>query len=497
MQSDLLLEKELGEGFVVAGEWWVPDPRDPLEPKFKRYGTLTFYPNQKKGIELEVIGWLEPADSEIDLIKEFFESRSTDRHEVILGMSTEGEQITLFDCFRTGSSGRIHTYLAHCVFTCKRRWFMNEHDLKFKTLNINYSNLHDWVGLSSLRISSHPSNFGFCTSRMKTVSIEKPHLLTSAEVGDYIVSIAIGGYFRGVGSPPHTAIIKQNTSFQVRPRGEEIPYKELFRLESGIRNFISLTSNQPVFPLIIEASAAVEGEPSATTRVLFEQVGASTKKDSASRHMLFTYRAIAGIFEHALQRVMEDENMQPLYDQYFAEFHNPSAFVEDRFMAIIRAIEVFHRRASVGDHYLSETEYKKGLLKDLMKPVNEANIETEFRNSLTSRLKYGYDYSLRTRLRELLNEYGNEFLSLFVNKKMSDFINDVVFTRNWLTHFDEDDRKKAVTDNKELAYLSGRLEILLTILLLNYIGIKKGTIADTIRRHSQSNFMKFGWLRPN
>jgi hypothetical protein len=166
-------------------------------------------------------------------------------------------------------------------------------------------------------------------------------------------------------------------------------------------------------------------------------------------------------------------------------------------MAIIRAIEVFHRRASVGDHYLSETEYKKGLLKDLMKPVNEANIETEFRNSLTSRLKYGYDYSLRTRLRELLNEYGNEFLSLFVNKKMSDFINDVVFTRNWLTHFDEDDRKKAVTDNKELAYLSGRLEILLTILLLNYIGIKKGTIADTIRRHSQSNFMKFGWLRPN
>jgi len=66
-----------------------------------------------------------------------------------------------------------------------------------------------------------------------------------------------------------------------------------------------------------------------------------------------------------------------------------------------------------------------------------------------------------------------------------------------LTHFDENDRKEAVTDNEELAYLSGRLEILLTILLLNYIGIDKDDIADTIRHHSESSFMKFGWLRPH
>jgi len=99
--------------------------------------------------------------------------------------------------------------------------------------------------------------------------------------------------------------------------------------------------------------------------------------------------------------------------------------------------------------------------------------QTDFRNSLRKKLEYGYEYSLRTRLKELLNEYGSEFLGLFVNKKKPEFINDVVSTRNWLTHFDENDREEAVTDNEELAYISGRLEILLTILLLNYIGIKR------------------------
>ncbi len=496
MQSDELLKKEIGEAFTVIGEWWVPRPPDPLASEFKHFGTLTFDPNEEKGITLEVLGLLNPdVDSNYDYMKQFFESRSVDRHEIILGISTAGERITLFDCFGTGSSGGRYSYLSRLVFASKRRWFTSEDDLKFKTLKINYSNLNEWVGLSSIHISSP---FDFCTTKKQTVSFEKPDLLTSAEVGNYIVSIAIGGYFRSLGSPPHTATIEQDTSFQVRAKGGEISHLELFRLELGIGNFISLTSNEPVFTLVIEASAPVEDEPPATTRVLYEPVRTSSKKDSSSRHMLFTYSSVADIFESALQKVVEDENMQPLYDQFFAEFHNPSTFVENRFMAVVRAIEVFHRRTSVRDYYVPETEYKgeDGLLKDLMKPVNEARIETDFRKSLKRKLEYGYQYSLRRRLKELLNEYGSEFFSLFVTKKMPDFIEEVVVTRNWLTHFDEDDRKGAVT-GKELAYLSGRLEILLTILLFNYIGIPQETIEGAIRHHSESDFMKFGWLRPN
>jgi Apea-like HEPN/ApeA N-terminal domain 1 len=383
-------------------------------------------------------------------------------------------------------------FILCAVAVCSNRIWLNTDELEFETLLVSYSHLHDWVRKSALHISS------FDPEKESTVSLDKSHLITSAEVGSYVISIGIGVNASFSGSPPAAADLRQDTYFQVKQKeGELISFPELLRLQSRINNFLSLTSNMPFFPLTIDALAPVDGERPAQTRVLFEPVRTSPKKASSAKQMLFTYDSVANVFQDSLARVIEDENMQTLYTQFFAEFHNPSTFVENRFMAVIRAIEVFHRRVFEKSYYVPEAEYKGGLRKDLEKVVNSADIETNFRKSLIKKLEYGYQYSLRTRLKELLNEYGSEFLSLFVDKKKSVFIGDVVSTRNWLTHFDENDRKAAVTDNEELAYLSGRLEILLTILLLNYIGISKDDIAEAIRRHSESSFMKFGWLRPN
>ena len=83
------------------------------------------------------------------------------------------------------------------------------------------------------------------------------------------------------------------------------------------------------------------------------------------------------------------------------------------------------------------------------------------------------------------------------SKIREEFIERVVATRNWLTHFDDDDKELAVTDPKELKRLSLRLVMWLHIMLLNYIGIPQNNVDEVIRYHSGSEWVKYGYLRPS
>jgi len=71
-----------------------------------------------------------------------------------------------------------------------------------------------------------------------------------------------------------------------------------------------------------------------------------------------------------------------------------------------------------------------------------------------------------------------------------------VKTRNYYTHYDDEDKEAAITDSKELKFTAERLIVLLYMLLLHYVGVPKEDVEAAIRKHSQNN-MKFGYLRPN
>jgi hypothetical protein len=84
-----------------------------------------------------------------------------------------------------------------------------------------------------------------------------------------------------------------------------------------------------------------------------------------------------------------------------------------------------------------------------------------------------------------------------VDGKVSKFTNEMVKTRNYYTHYDDEDREIAITDPKELKLAAKRLIVLLYMLLLNYVGIPKKDVDAVISRHSANAYCKFGYLRPN
>jgi len=95
---------QLIEKFEYRGEWWLPG-RD----ERKVSGTLKFSPNE--GAKLELIG-------------SFREARDYDKmtaHEIILGISIDGRNITLHKCFETELSGvlsgpQASSFLIQTVF---------------------------------------------------------------------------------------------------------------------------------------------------------------------------------------------------------------------------------------------------------------------------------------------------------------------------------------------------------------------------------------------
>lgn len=79
---------------------------------------------------------------------------------------------------------------------------------------------------------------------------------------------------------------------------------------------------------------------------------------------------------------------------------------------------------------------------------------------------------LKNTIEELQSEEEKETKrTQWMKKQRGKFMDKVVVTRYWFTHFDEDDRHQAIKGEKELAYLNLKLELFMITLLLGYIGI--------------------------
>ena len=100
-----------------------------------------------------------------------------------------------------------------------------------------------------------------------------------------------------------------------------------------------------------------------------------------------------------------------------------------------------------------------------------------FKDSLKNKIKYGNEFSLKTRLKEIFDK--ENLLNKFIEKKD---IGCVVDTRNYLTHYEEDP-EKCVVRGEDLYHLIQKLKILLEICLLTELGFSSEEIKDLFSRN--------------
>jgi hypothetical protein len=164
-----------------------------------------------------------------------------------------------------------------------------------------------------------------------------------------------------------------------------------------------------------------------------------------------------------------------MYTLFFGSMYFSTMYPRFHFLNLIQAVESFHRDMRKGE-YLSQEAFEE--IRVTVTNAIPKEIADDFRQSLKSRIRYGYEYSLRTRLRHLFEELEAPTV-LLMTQNVNDLRNRLVDTRNYFTHYAAE-LKKVAFDGDSLQYANYKLRVLLVILLLKEVGLDEAVIRDAI-----------------
>lgn len=454
------------EEFEYNGIWWLPG-----KSKKQISGTLRFTPDE--GAILNLIGSFK----DIKDINEMLEP------EIILGVSSNGKKITLYKCFETKSSlnfpgFQTSSFYANMVFIGTH--FQNSEDIKFKSISVHYSHLDEWVNISGFDIDI--KHLGKEKEVIIKYKLPEPF---QAEISDGLkISINFQASLPPLSVVQKEATIKQKTEIKIET-SEDKSFEDYIKIMYHIQNFLTLGITEPVYPLAI-TGITEENKEMRDDKVYYPPVEIFYKlpdipkghKPLPPSHMLFTFKDISDRFESFLRNWFKKADLlEPVYSLYFATLYNPRLYLEYRFLSLIQAIESYHR-CIYGGKYLSNEEYKS-VYNALVNAIPKG-IGNDLKDRLKVYLRYGNEFSLRKRLKEIFDKY-QEILDGFIENKKC-FIEKVVDTRNYLTHYDKELKERAAKE-KDLYRLTQKLKICLEICLLTELGFSSEKIKALFSRN--------------
>jgi len=198
----------------------------------------------------------------------------------------------------------------------------------------------------------------------------------------------------------------------------------------------------------------------------------------------FSYSDVAGLGLDALQKWTERlPGIEPVVNLYLASLRQ-LGYSELTFLLIAQALETLHR--SETNVTLLDRDRWSELNEKLLAAVDEVVCGVEgnggLRAQLAGKLAFLNEAGLRTRLKQLLGRLGDVGLSVCAGN-LSDFVGQVVDTRNYYTHWSADLEPKALRGER-LLYATSRLLAVLELLLLRDLGfgIDSKAVATVLHR---------------
>jgi hypothetical protein len=161
-----------------------------------------------------------------------------------------------------------------------------------------------------------------------------------------------------------------------------------------------------------------------------------------------------------------DDRLRNARDLLTALIESEGQFREFEFLALVQIAEALHRIRKPR-RYMTEADYES--VKSVLNSAIPPSLGDDHRQSLKSRIKYGNELSLRTRLKELCSELPDTLRSVIVSDPAA-FTSSVVDGRNYLTHRDEELACRELKP-EQLRQTCQALKLLLTIHFMHRLGI--------------------------
>ncbi|MEQ9437483.1 MAG: hypothetical protein RIG62_00500 [Cyclobacteriaceae bacterium] len=416
------------EDITYKGKWYLPG----YEEK-KIAGTLTF--SNEEGAELTLDGSLAYQGS-ADFL----------RPDFILGDTYKGKRITLYQCnqFHRGSS--ISKFSA--IFVLEGDHFTDADQLEFNKSASSFFNLNKWLGIHGFsRDPSEPKE----TSNIK---YKKPDAVTFELDG------AIGRFDFNVdsSSPSDLAFdaewIRQRTVFCLNYE-QSRPFDKLLKDIRHFQNFLTLAAHAPTYPNYIRLYTNKRKRKIGSVEHPLEidlYYAPSYFRPVKTQHFfLFSYRDIQNDFLKIISRwySLNDIIDYPLY-LLFGSFYNSANSLENQFLDLARALEMFHRHTT--------------------------NLE-QIRNTKGP--------PLLNRIESVLNEITNPFLSKIIYEG---FAEDVRDTRNYHTHLNPRLEEKSKKEAEELFMITKKIRLVLICAILKETGFDNDKISELLEKNEPRLF---------
>ena len=462
------------DAFEEVGYWWPagtgPDDAIP--------GILKYDPSFR--ISLELLG----------TFYELNKLRHLPPPEIIHGV-TRGKKFTLYRCVYAGG-GFAHPGFDHSSYEANYllagHHFDKPESIRFNRIRARYHLFEHWTGLEVFKGRPEYDEHDFLRSDQITYS---PHTAIEARIGPDKLRI-LATYLRS-GDVFKELTLKHASCVEIA-FSESITLDEFReRLNLPIQNFLTLALGRPTSMIHLEGRSEnavdknLRGERvDLDIEILFSHGEIPSVPESLREdEMLFTLSDIQSDFPKIVNNLIaKEEVLRPINSLYFAVMNSSSIHPDHLFLTLTRALESYHRRI-FGGHFVDQIEYEP--IKDALEAAIPEGLGTDFYDNLRSRIKYGNEYSLRGRLKDLLNRFGGP-CSVFIADPR-EFTKIVVCTRNYLTHFDEDDKPCAKT-GIDLYWIAHKLLAVLDICLMNELGFSSKRIESLIARNRRYQYLK-------
>jgi hypothetical protein len=463
---------ELRDTFHYKGVWWLPET-----PEKRVHGTLFYTPQE---IKLELSGGLREVDMQKLGIVEIPPSTP-----VIYGSAETLGQCTLFQngesskTMPLGGQPTSSTWESRMLFTGVH--ISDPLNFEYSDWTIAFDGLEEWIGVGPFRWDNtkngqRPVEVTAHYVQPEIISVKIVSLHAQLRI-DYAVNVSLS-IFRSLTLEHSTFVILQPDS----PKQLEWYFKSL----RDIQNFFLFCIGEPVFPKMITAHVLSqeqeeEESPRKEISVYFRVPHIREQERLSPALMPMPLRSIRHMLPEMLNHwFSKGEKLQDAYNLFFSTIYNTESFVQSVFLSLTQALETYSR--AVHDAlYLPSAEYEK--VSVALNSAIPSDTPQDLKVSLKSRIRFGNEYSLRKRLMMIMNSLEEKTTKLICDDTAR-FIARIVDTRNYLTHYTEELREKAVKNN-DLQFANYRMQLLLTILLCKEMGVNETSIRSVLMSNSK------------
>jgi hypothetical protein len=425
-------DRSLLDAFEKGGNWWYED-----NPKLRIPGRLAY---GESGVRLELAGWFQEASS--NLYRNLWGTRLN-----ILGILEDGKQCTVLSPIPaevpTGPVQELAVFASLVANRlCIGAHFKSDEGWSLSSMSVRYSHLERWAGHRGFTVDWATGNG---PHRVSIPSV--PFELFGVNAHPRKVRISLISFTELTYTPLTRLQCDHHVDLQIAPEEPPQSFEWYHQLLRDCQNLLTLLVGGAVYPTMVNgfkdaAKPVLQGAGSdGIVNIYFRPLRSDSgdTPPSGTIPLSYLHDSIASVFEAWL---VNAERLRPVNELLCGTYYHRGPYAEAEFLALMQALEAFHRR--------------------------------ERKGAQTSNEQHKW-CPLKKRLKELLQEVSDELGLVAFRKRIANDPNQyadvLVNTRNHLTHVPEASEKQKLQGLEAYFRANERLRAVLRFLLLKTTGV--------------------------